>query len=480
LVEKFKRLLKDSFIYGLERYLAAFAGVFLVPVYTRIFTPDDYGVIEVINTIISIVAVFAVLGMDSALAFHFYDTKEEKDRKIIISTNFLFRIAFICLLSMILIIAADFISEKFLKSLEKAIYLKIAIVTLLFGSILGFCLDLLRFRLKPVRFSIVSLGSTTCVIALSIYLVVYLKAGLYGVFGANVITGLIFAVVAVWMNRGQIKILFSAIRLKRMLAYGLPLVPASVSIWVVGFSDRFFLTTYSTLQEVGLYSIGYKLSMVLSLITAAFQMAWGPLAFSIKDEPDARVFYSRVLTYYLVVTTVAALILSVFAKEILMVFTTSAFVGGYRVVGLLVYSIIFSGAYYIFAIGVNLTGKTAYISWTTGVAAISNIILNFILVPRYGMMGAAISSVIAQGISAYLLYLISQKFYPIEYEISKIVKIVILSAILIFLGVNAETIFVKAAILFLYPILLLTVRIIGRQEIYALRDIILRIKPFTG
>jgi O-antigen/teichoic acid export membrane protein len=479
LIEKIRRLLKDSFIYGLERYLAAFAGVFLVPVYTRIFAPDDYGVIEIISTIISMVFSFAVLGLDSALAFYFYDAKNEGERRILSSSSFIFRLGFIVLLVVILFAAAGPVSGWFLKSSGDAVYLKIAFLTLPFTVITNFCLDLLRFRLKPLQYSIVSLGITLTGICLSVYLVVFLRWGFYGVFGAQVITGCIFAMVSLWMNRQHVSFAFSTDAMKKMLKYGLPLVPAGASLWITSFSDRFFITHYCSLHEVGLYSIGYKLSMLLSLVTAAFQMAWGPFAFSIKDEPDARDFYAAVLTYYYGITTFCALILSVFSREILLVFTTDAYADGYRVVGILVFSVIFTGVYYIFAIGVNLTRKTAHIGWTNGVAAGLNVILNVILVPRYGIIGAAVSGLSAQLVSAGLLYFISQRVFPVQYEMMKIGKITLLAAACIVFGMNTGIVWLKIGVVLLYPVLLLSLKIMKKSEMLILRDALFGASPLT-
>ena len=441
MIEKLKQLMRDSLIYGLGKYINTFIGIIFVPMYTRIFPPSEYGVVDLIGSTISIIVMFLILGLDSATALYFYDTEDIRDRKIIVSTSFYFRMALSIVICSMLFFSSEFISELIFNSKEYAIYLKIGVASIPFSLAIGFFLDLMRLKFESLKFSVISIGNTIVTSILIIYLIIFLKLGIVGIFIGMLISNIIFFFIGIYLTYKEYILSFSLPRLRNLLSFGLPLFPSSIAIWLLTFSDRYFLVKYSTLNEVGLYSIGVKLSHILLLVTSAFQLSWGPFAFSIQKESDAKNIYSKVLTYYLIIALFLATGLSFFSKEILMIATQVEYVEAYKVVGILSYVVIFGGIYYIVSIGVNLTKKTHYISFTTGVAALINIILNFLMIPYLGMVGAAIASLIANSCSVFFLYRISQKYYHIDYEINKIIKIILLSGFLIltsiFLDINS-------------------------------------------
>jgi O-antigen/teichoic acid export membrane protein len=170
------------------------------------------------------------------------------------------------------------------------------------------------------------------------------------------------------------------------------------------------------------------------LFTGAFQLAWSPFSLSIQHEEDSKKVYANVLTYYLVIMCGIGIGLSIFSLEILKIFTTKLYYGASIIVPYLVFSVMSSGVYYIVSIGVNITKKTSHIGWTTMVSAGASIALNFILIPRYGIVGASISSCISTWLSPILLYFVSQHYYPIKYKLGKAAIILSSSIILIIIG----------------------------------------------
>jgi len=432
--DKLKQLGKESLIYGLSRVVGRFVSAFLVPVYTRIFIPSDYGVVDMVTTYASITTIFIVLGLDTATIIYFYGTDDIKDKKNILSTSFFSQLA----MSFIMLIPPLFfssnVSELVLDDRNYSVYFRLVALDFPFIFCIGFAQDVLRLIRKPWKYLIITLGAILSNIILTILLVVVFKKGLYGVFLSKLVVDIIFAIISIYLFRSLIVARISLYRLKQLLACGIPLIPASISYWVLDVSNRYFLRYYISLSEVGIYSIGSKMASLLMLFTGAFQLAWSPFSLSIQHEEDSKRVYANVLTYYLVIMCGMGVGLSIFSLEILKIFTTKLYYGASIIVPYLVFSVMSSGVYYIISIGVNITKKTSHIGWTTMVSAGASIALNFILIPRYGIVGASIASCISTWLSPILLYFVSQHYYPINYKLGKVAIILSSSIILIIIG----------------------------------------------
>jgi O-antigen/teichoic acid export membrane protein len=244
-----------------------------------------------------------------------------------------------------------------------------------------------------------------------------------------------------------------------------------VAYLIITWSDRYFLAHYTTLEQVGLYAIGNKIALSAGLVVGAFQVAWGPFAVSIQKEEDALRTYANVLTLYIAGTVGIAAALSIFAPEILRVLTSPAFHRASVVVPFLVFSVIGHGAYYIASLGVYLTKRTAYIGYTTALAAVVSVACNILLIPRWGVIGAAVASVLSQWVSALALLLVSQRYYPIPFRLKESLLMLIAGVFLIVLGCQFQlshiwlNVLVKMLILSLYPVFLIIAQIIKSDHI---------------
>jgi len=345
-----------------------------------------------------------------------------------------FRVAFSSLVCGLLLFFAPELSFWFIGEREFSAFLVIAILKVPFHLVVLFYQGLFRVKRAVWYFVALTLANTLLILVFNIFLVIILRLGVSGILLANLIASFLLAVFGFIWIRQDLQITFSNKHLKLLLKYGLPLVPASIAYWMLAYIDRYFLVNYTNLTEVGLYSISNRLSGVLTFFTSAFQMAWPAFAFSIKQADYAKEVYAKVLTFYTVCMCILAVGLSLFSKEILLIVTTPAYLKAYHTVGFLSLSIIAMGIFNILTIGTALAEKTKHIGWITWLAAILNIVLNFLLIPRFGIVGAALATLISFCFSSILLFLISQRYYPIPYETGKIVITILLSLVAVLLG----------------------------------------------
>ena len=224
-----------------------------------------------------------------------------------------------------------------------------------------------------------------------------------------------------------------------MNRFGLPLVPAALALIAVNFSDRFFLVHLASLAEVGLYEIGVRIASAMVLLLTAFRMAWPAFAYSIEDDDEAKRTYAFVLTYLVLVACWLALGARA-ARAVARAAADAAASStqGERVVAPLAFGGVAYAAYIVMAIGVGRARRTQFNWVVTGVAALVNVALNLILIPPYGMMGAAVATVAAYVVMFVGMTWYAQRVFPVPYQWRRVLTAVAAALALLLLGAPAR------------------------------------------
>lgn len=223
----------------------------------------------------------------------------------------------------------------------------------------------------------------------------------------------------------------SRVWISNILKYGFPLLGTGIAVWVLTSTDRYFLAHFSDLSSVGIYAVGMKLANFLGMIAGALQLAWGPFAANIQYEENAKMVYKRVFLLYFIINVIAVFLISMFAIDFLKIFTQPAYYPAKIVVPFLCFATIFNSGFFIVAIGISLTKKVQHTIWITILAALVNIISNFLLTPTYGVIGASFSLLMAFLAMFILTLIMSQKYYFIPYNYLRIVYLLLPSIIII-------------------------------------------------
>jgi O-antigen/teichoic acid export membrane protein len=306
-------------------------------------------------------------------------------------------------------------------SLEYTAYIQAAVLIIPFATFVTLFLDVARLVRLPLRYLTIAVGNLLLTTVLIVAAVVGLGLGLTGVLWGTLLGNVSFSLIGWWLTRPQYTWRFSSAMLRRLLMLGLPLVPASLAFWVINFSNRWFLAGINSLDQVAVYALATKLCAPVVLIVTAFQIAWVPFSLSIARDTAAEPVYARTLLYFLAVTFAALLGLTLFAEPLILIFATPVYLPAAQVLALVGLSSIASGAYYIVATGVTLTGRMVHIGWTTIVAALVNIALNLALIPPLGIVGAAVAGLVANCIPVVLLYIVAQRLHYVPYDLPRVV-----------------------------------------------------------
>ena len=410
------RLTWDSIKYGGAQAVGRGLQMILVPIFTRVFSPAEYGVIDVLALVATVAAVLIIMGTDSALSRFYYEAGDAEQKRTLVGTLALWRAGLALGIAMLLWAFAPLLSRVILASPDYAKYVRITAWSLPFTVFVYFENDVLRTTFQPGRFFALNVINTLAVAGVSILFVVGLKKGVSGVLFGRLAGDGLSALVGLALIRGAFAVRFDRPLLARLLAFSVPLIPAVVAYWAISYADRWVLVHYTNLTLVGMYALAVKLSMVMVLGTSAFQLAWGPFAFEHARDPESGRTFSRVLTLYAAVASFLALALGMFAPEFLGVLAPAAYHGAAEPGALLVFGVVALGGYSLAGMGANLAYRTELTAWCSGVAAVVTIGLALLLVRPYGALGVATATLIGFASSTALLYVASQRVHPLPYR----------------------------------------------------------------
>jgi len=449
------RLGRHSLIYGVGGLVSRIVAVLLLPVYTHYLTPADYGKIETLIALTTVLGIILRAGISSAFFRFYFDAEDADARRTVLRTSFWFTMGAGTLGLVLLLVFAQPVSDFLFGTTSAANLVRAAGVALWATVNYEQLTSLFRVEERSVAFVCASLANVFITIGLTLVLVVELDKGAVGVIIGNFSGTLIVYFALLGFRREQLGLQFDRGLLREMNRFGIPLVPTALFLWVTNFSDRFFLVKLSNVSEAGLYSVGVRVASAMVLLLTAFRMAWPAFAYSIRDEDEAKRTYAYVLTYMTVVTAWVALALTLFAPWLVDLLAAPRFAESYRVVGPLSFAAVAFAAYIVVAIGVGRIRRTQFNWVVTGAAAIVNVALNLTLIPPYGMMGAAIATVAAYATMAVGMAWWSQRIYPVPYQWRRVITAAAAAVGLAVLGKTIDVGFAGAvALCAAYPLAL--------------------------
>ena len=430
MLSELKKLSKHTIIYGTGTFLTKAIGFFLIPLYTHYLTPKDYGVLTFLDLTEYIISYFLILGLAQAILRYYYEYKEPSEKNSVISTAILFCAIYNPIFLTFLYFFNKTFSRFIFGSPNYYHLLNILLINLFFGTMLCLMKTTLRAQQKSILFTIISVIQTLIALSLNIYFVAFLKIGVKGILYSTLITSLIVSFsLSVYLFR-EIYLFFKLSKLKKMLRYGVPFIFVFLSAFILNWSDRYFLRIYCGMEIVGLYALAYKIAMIITIIiTGPFDLIWGAYMFEIFQRPNAEKIFAKIATYYFLIIFFMGTIISIYARDIITIIAPSSYLEAYKVIPILVLSMIFMTSGLMLRVGILVSKKTIYLAITVGVAAIINIFLNLALIPVYKMDGAALATAISFLIRSIGIYLISQRLYFIHFEHHRVIKIIIASII---------------------------------------------------
>ena len=412
----FKDLLSDTLKYGIGKVILKFFSILIVPIIAKNFPPDIFGEINIVTIFVSLFLGISVLGLDSAVGYYYYhgDNNLKKD---FLGTSFIIRIFISFVIFILFYIFAKKLSNTnfLLKNSEKYLLIILGAAVIPFDNCMSFFVDLSRFLIKPILYNIANISK---VLIYYILIVIFLFNNLTieKILISILISSIIPAIFLLFYYKQMLNFKLNIYCLKKLLIYGLPLVPASIMYFFMNSANRFVLNIFTTLEEVGIYSLMNSISSIFLLLTSSIIMAWPPYAMIIAKKDNAAIIYAKITTILIILLIPLALIFWSISDFAILIFSTPIYLKGENIIILLIMQHILNLLYYCVSIGLILKEKTIYISIVYTIAAVLSVLISFPLCKYFGIFGAAISSFIGFFISTQYVAFKSNHFYKIPYN----------------------------------------------------------------
>ena len=469
LYAKFRETVVEGAIFGIAPLVTSITGFLLTFVYAAFFAPADLGHLALLLGTEAFASQLLGVGMTQAYFRSYFDEGAETKRRVVTSTTLWFLVA----VNLLFVVASWPLAGWYadLLGIPGAVFVQLTILLTALDTINNVPFLILKASKRSKQFVAVKWIAGLLQFVVIVALVAFFDLGLFGALVGWVVGTGAQTAIYLWLLRGEVALEFSFAELKPMLALGAPMIANPIATKILIVADRFFVNYYAGAGAVGLYEMANKLASVLPvLITQPFSYVWPAMRFQVMRDEDADEYYARVLTYLTFLSCYFGLGVSVLMPQLLVMAFREEYWGAAPVIPLfaLYYLLVATGK------GVNvglMTERKAY--WNVVIvtsAAAVNLALNFLLVPPFGIVGAAWATVVAYVFMNWFRWYMSTKYHPVAYEWSRIAKLVGLAVVMYFAIVILPigNVYVSFAIRFLiaatYPLLLFLIGFFDDRE----------------
>jgi O-antigen/teichoic acid export membrane protein len=426
-LEYLRRLATTGAAYTASSVISKLFAVALLPLYTRHLTRADYGAAEVLLATVIALSIVVRLGIVEALLRFYYRQEDDRERDEVVRSSFAALALVSALGALVLAALAGPVSELLLDRSDPGL-VRIAALGLWAFTLYELLMALFRLDERAGAYFAVSFANVLATIGLTVWLVVIADEGAEGLLLGNFAATAAALLPLAWVHRRRLGLLPAPRVLGPMLRFGLPTMPAELSLYALNFIDRIMLVRFVGLAEAGLYSLAVKFSQVVTVLVRAFNLAWPPLAYSIRDDDEARRAYALIVTYFLLLATVVVLALSLEARWVVRALAAPEFFESWKAVPLVATAVTLYALYLVLVVVMGRVGRTTLNFPVAAVAAVTNVALNLLLVPTLELVGAGLALVGSYVVLLALMHVVSRRLFRVPFEWTRLARIVAFAA----------------------------------------------------
>jgi O-antigen/teichoic acid export membrane protein len=439
-----KDLFGQSVVYGFGLLLRKGLAFFLIPLYTHSFTYIQYGKLAMIYLFSAALNTFFNLGLNEAFLKQFTDQKNNKN--VVFSRFFLFRLAYASIFLFLTFLSAPGLSNLLLTSGDINL-IKLASVTIWIECLASPGLLILRITNRSKKYVLINTSRFLMNIGLNILFILHFKMGITGVLLGNLGASLIFFILIYPEMHKFFSLKINWGPLKNLLQYGLPILPLSIIIWIgLDLIDRWLIKWILGLDKTGIYTLGYQFGAAMGILVYGFCGAWTAFFF---NNPENKKAFADSSVVFVRISLVLWAILSFFTPEIFRGMVAERYWAAQSIVSVIALSYIFLGLEEIFSAGFYIKSRTGLLVPIALTPLLVNISLNLYLIPAYGIMGAAASTLFSYFLFALFAYIIGNKIFPVKYNLKTILSDLCFGIILISITTLAGNILYQRILAFL-------------------------------
>jgi len=408
-------MLKSAGIYTAANMLNAAVPFLLLPILTRYLTPAEYAIVTLFQVMMNGVLPFVGFNLEGAINRQFFD-RSESSFPAYVSNGFYILISS----SLVMLLLFELTASGLETLTQFPSNWMWAIVCFAFcQKIAEILLTIWRVEDKPIHFGVFRVLRTSLDLGLSMYFIIVLKRSWEGRIEGQLVAIAFFAIIAVYyLAKGRFfKWEYHKEYIRGILKFGLPLIPHVLGAVIITYSDRLFITNMIGLKEMGLYSVGYQIGMVISLLQNSFNQAWQPWLYQkLKDGDFSEKIKIVKMTYvYFIGLILAVLALTIIGPWIVEYMTADEYQDANQFIFWIALGFAFNGMYKMVGNYLFYLRKTMTIGVITGATALINIGLNYIFIKMNGSVGAAQSTAVTFFIQFIIVWFISAKYFKMPW-----------------------------------------------------------------
>lgn len=431
MIQQLKNLARHSSIYTISTFIQRALGFVMLPIYTNVayVSKTAYADLALVYTFIAFTTILYLYGMDAALLRYFFLGKQS--RRQVYSAGFYGVLFSSLILTALLFTFAEQVSWLVLGSGRYTHFIRLAGTIMLLDGLGNLPYLLLRAEEKSIAYSAVRVGRFLLEVGLNILFVVVWHKGVVGILYANAIAALVNLLVLLPVQKKYLEWSFDKETFRTLALFGLPMIPNGLAYLTVEVSDKYLMRFLLGKDTLALYAANYKFGSLLLLVVIAFRTAWQPFFLKIaKVETNPQAIYARVLTWFTLIGAFVVVVGS-FTIEYLVRIPLSAgstvmgrvYWPGVKIIPIILTAYLFYGFYVNFTVGIYIRKKTKWMVLFTGLAALVNVGSNFYLMPHFGIMGAALATLLSYASMALAIWIANRRIYPVPYEYGRIATI---------------------------------------------------------
>lgn len=403
----------------------------LLPLYSNLIPTGEFGSYALIMSLYAVIAVFYQSGLQSALSKYYLEEKNEHRQKEIFSTIINSTGIIGLILTVVIFLLAGWIARETTGTSGYQDLIRIIFAALFFESITFITLHLLKTREMARKVVIYSAFSAVINLILNVYLVYYMELGIYGIIWAQLITSVsVFVILLPFLRENYLRVLKTDLA-KIFFSFSYPLIIAGILSASVDVIDRFIIDHFLGKSEVGIYSFSYRIALVINIFVMGLRSAWTPYSIRLYNEGNYREEFGKSFSKIISVGLLIFLIVSILIDDLFNIKFTGfnlfapQYKSGTEIIPVILLSYVLSAIVTYYSVYPYVSGKSIHFLVSDFIALIINISLNFVLIPVYGIMGAAIATLFSYLGNAVYLVIISERKIKITYEPAKIVLILL-------------------------------------------------------
>ena len=470
-------LTRNIFVFGLVTIISRLITFILTPIYTRYFNPQEFGIYSLITMAISIICPLGMIGTSDALFRLYFDNSDLSYRRKLISTGLKLVIYITGSLLIIFFIFKRPITTMYLGNIKYLDYIILGIFIIFFSNITNITNSIIKMENNRKKIVQTILIQAVVTLLFNLLFIVIMHKDMRFILITNIISlTILFFITSAY---GKKYLNFSDLRInknitKEIIKYGLPLTPVFIGYWILSAGDKLILNYIYDTSAVGLYAVGMKLSSIMELFQAIFGQGWQFFSFSTMRDNDASRVYGKIFDLVVFTGVSIVTILLFYGDFIFKILFAKNYYEAWIISPVLCLGPVIMVLRWIAGVGTNIKKKT-YLS-TIGIffAAITNIILNFLFIPKYYLMGAAIATLISYIVMLIFTTLLANPLFNVNFNKKRI----IITSVILFSSYALKYRFLENKLLLSTVFLLIYIAIYCMFNIDLIKEIIIKLKIY--